>query len=279
MSSTEELSYVLGNVAVKQGNLLGEAHYRESLKHYENADALPRGGRHFAIIKSRPGTEEAAHPPTLVPKLVMQRPCHHHLHLPILENGHFLQYHGLLHIEVPPGHHHLHLPTLETASFLIHRSHFKVPPCGHHLYLSTLETASFLIHRHSFWKVHHNPPGHQRLWQRKFQSLKVKKTLPKCLRGVAKLTLVPRWYHAVFAPPPAPLAVHLLEPTADEGELYVYLEPDPRPYPKAGNGLLLPSEDDDLDHLWKGGKYIYHVCERRWLGNAPRHHLFGNAQV
>ena len=29
------------------------------------------------------------------------------------------------------------------------------------------------------------------------------------------------------------------------------------PYPKVGGVLLLPSEDDDLDHLLKGGKNIY----------------------
>ena len=91
------------------------------------------------------------------------------------------------------------------------------------------------------------------------------------LQGLEKAELVSLLLHAstlhedlpVFAPPPAPLAVQLLEPTADEEEIYVYVEPDPLPYPKAGNGLLLPSEDDDLDilidedivtysHLWKG---------------------------
>ena len=49
--------------------------------------------------------------------------------------------------------------------------------------------------------------------------------------------------------------------------------------PKLGSGLLLPSEDDDLDHLLKGGKNIYHICERPWLLKAPRHHVFENPQV
>ena len=91
------------------------------------------------------------------------------------------------------------------------------------------------------------------------------------LQGLEKAELVSLLLHAsslhedlpVFAPPPPPPPVQVLEPTADEEEFYVYVEPDPLPYPKAGNGLLLPPEDDDLDilidedivtysHLWKG---------------------------
>ena len=90
------------------------------------------------------------------------------------------------------------------------------------------------------------------------------------LRGLEKAELVSLLLHAstlhedlpVFAPPPPPPPVQVLEPTADEEELYVYVEPDPLPYPKAGNGLHLPPEVDDLDilidedivtysHLWK----------------------------
>ena len=91
------------------------------------------------------------------------------------------------------------------------------------------------------------------------------------LQGLGKAELVSLLLHAstlhedlpVFAPPPPPPPVLALEPTADEEELYVYIEPDPLPYPKAGNGLLLPPEEDDVDimidedivtysHLWKG---------------------------
>ena len=91
------------------------------------------------------------------------------------------------------------------------------------------------------------------------------------LQGLEKAELVSLLLHAstlhedlpVFAPPPPPPLVQVLEPTADEEELYVYVEPDPLPYPKAGNGLLLPPEDEDLEilidedivtysHLWKG---------------------------
>ena len=91
------------------------------------------------------------------------------------------------------------------------------------------------------------------------------------LQGLEKAELVSLLLHAsilhedlpVFAPPPPPPPVQMLDPTADEEELYVYIEPDPLPYPKAGNGLLLPPEDEDLDilidedivtysHLWKG---------------------------
>ncbi len=91
------------------------------------------------------------------------------------------------------------------------------------------------------------------------------------LQGLEKPELVSLLLHAstlhedlpIFAPPPPPPPIQVLEPTADEEELYVYVEPDPLPYPKAGNGLLLPPEDDDLDilidedivtysHLWKG---------------------------
>ncbi|KAF6239675.1 hypothetical protein HO173_002221 [Letharia columbiana] len=91
------------------------------------------------------------------------------------------------------------------------------------------------------------------------------------LQNLEKAELVSLLLHAstlhedlpVFGPPPPPPPVQVLEPTADEEELYVYVEPDPLPYPKAGNGLLLPPEDDDLDilidedivtysHLWKG---------------------------
>ena len=91
------------------------------------------------------------------------------------------------------------------------------------------------------------------------------------LQGLEKAELVSLLLHAstlhedlpVFAPPPPPPPAQVLEPTADEEELYVYVEPDPLPYPKAGNGLLLPPEEDDVDilidedivtysHLWKG---------------------------
>ena len=91
------------------------------------------------------------------------------------------------------------------------------------------------------------------------------------LQGLEKAELVSLLLHAstlhedlpVFAPPPPAPPVQVLEAAADEEELYIYVEPDPLPYPKAGNGLLLPPEDDDLDilidedivtysHLWKG---------------------------
>ncbi len=46
-------------------------------------------------------------------------------------------------------------------------------------------------------------------------------------------------------------------------EVYEYIEPEPLPYPKAGNGIVLPPEEEDLgllidedivtySHLWKG---------------------------
>ncbi|KAL2043930.1 hypothetical protein N7G274_003450 [Stereocaulon virgatum] len=53
-------------------------------------------------------------------------------------------------------------------------------------------------------------------------------------------------------------------PQLEEEESYeVYIEPEPLPYPKPGNGIVLPPEDDDLSllidedivtysHLWKG---------------------------
>lgn len=91
------------------------------------------------------------------------------------------------------------------------------------------------------------------------------------LQGLEKAELVSLLLHActlhedlpVFAPPPPPPPVQMLDSTVDEEELYVYIEPDPLPYPKAGNGLRLPPEDDDFEilidedivtysHLWKG---------------------------
>ena len=49
----------------------------------------------------------------------------------------------------------------------------------------------------------------------------------------------------------------------EEAEVYEYIEPEPLPYPKAGNGIVLPPEEEDLallidedivtySHLWKG---------------------------
>ena len=90
------------------------------------------------------------------------------------------------------------------------------------------------------------------------------------LQGLEKAELVSLLLHAstlhedlpVFAPPPPPPPVHVLEPAADEEELYVYVEPDPLPYPKAGNGLLLPPEDDDLDILIDEDIVTYsHLCK------------------
>lgn len=120
------------------------------------------------------------------------------------------------------------------------------------------------------------------------------------LQGLEKAELVSLLLYAstlhedlpVFAPPPPPPPVQMLEPTADE-ELYVYVEPDPLPYPKAGNGLLLPPEDDDLDilidediatysHLWKGPAGWEGPNGMRWpfpqtamgaMGAAPIHQI------
>ena len=120
------------------------------------------------------------------------------------------------------------------------------------------------------------------------------------LQGLEKAELVSLLLHAstlhedlpVFAPPPPPPAVQITEPTADEEELYVYVEPDPLPYPKAGNGLLLPPEDDDLDilidedivtysHLWKGPAGWEGPNGMRWpfpqngigVAGAPMHQI------
>lgn len=55
-----------------------------------------------------------------------------------------------------------------------------------------------------------------------------------------------------------------IQSSLDEEEYYeVYVEPEPLPYPKAGNGLVLPPEEDDVailidedvvsySHAWKG---------------------------
>lgn len=94
-------------------------------------------------------------------------------------------------------------------------------------------------------------------------------------QGLEKAELVSLLLHActlheelpVFAPPPPPPPLPELprwQGWGEEEEVYeVYVEPDPLPYPKAGNGIILPPEDDDLDilidedvvtysHLWKG---------------------------
>lgn len=59
--------------------------------------------------------------------------------------------------------------------------------------------------------------------------------------------------------PPAPEIPTIVEPRPihvpiqsglDEEEYYeIYVEPEPLPYPKAGNGLVLPPEDNDLEFL------------------------------
>ncbi|KAK0513462.1 hypothetical protein JMJ35_004448 [Cladonia borealis] len=64
---------------------------------------------------------------------------------------------------------------------------------------------------------------------------------------------------------PLPTNHHITMQVGDEEEVevYEYIEPEPLPYPKAGNGIVLPSEEEDLSllidedivtysHLWKG---------------------------
>ena len=56
---------------------------------------------------------------------------------------------------------------------------------------------------------------------------------------------------------------HIMQVEEEEVEVYEYIEPEPLPYPKAGNGIVLPPEEEDLgllidedivtySHLWKG---------------------------
>ena len=100
------------------------------------------------------------------------------------------------------------------------------------------------------------------------------------LRGLEKNELVSLLLHAstlhpdlpIFRPP-VPVIVepqptrppnhHIIQVEDEEVEVYEYIEPEPLPYPKAGNGIVLPPEEEDLgllidedivtySHLWKG---------------------------
>lgn len=101
------------------------------------------------------------------------------------------------------------------------------------------------------------------------------------LRSLEKNELVSLLLHAntlhpdlpIFRPPvpiiiepqpTRPLNHHLMQVDGEEEvEVYEYIEPEPLPYPKAGNGIVLPPEEEDLgllidedivtySHLWKG---------------------------
>lgn len=100
------------------------------------------------------------------------------------------------------------------------------------------------------------------------------------LKNLEKNELVSLLLHAstlhedlpIFSPTPLVPVPLVVEPQAvrpghaplEEEEYYeVYIEPEPLPYPKPGNGVVLPPEDEDLSllidedvvtysHLWKG---------------------------
>ena len=91
--------------------------------------------------------------------------------------------------------------------------------------------------------------------------LKEKRTY---LRGLEKGELISLLLRAstlhpdlpIFAPPepvlhaPIPIAHNPVQLPPEEEEVYeIYVEPDPLPYPKAGNGILLPSENEDIELL------------------------------
>lgn len=102
----------------------------------------------------------------------------------------------------------------------------------------------------------------------------------------------------VFRPPPAPIPV-IVEPlplrpgivSQEEEEYYeVYVEPEPLPYPKAGNGIVLPPEDDDLallidedivtySHSWKGSHGWEGPGGMTWSGGMPNSALGGGGAV
>ncbi|KAK4693834.1 hypothetical protein P7C71_g3637, partial [Lecanoromycetidae sp. Uapishka_2] len=93
----------------------------------------------------------------------------------------------------------------------------------------------------------------------------------------------------VFKPPPPPPVPVIVEPQPlrpgaafQEEEEYneVYVEPEPLPYPKAGNGIVLPPEDDDLallidediisySHSWKGSHGWEGPGGMNWVNGMP----------
>lgn len=88
-------------------------------------------------------------------------------------------------------------------------------------------------------------------------------------------------------PPPSPVPVIVepqpLRPGAappEEEEIYeVYVEPEPLPYPKAGNGIVLPPEDDmvllidedivSYSHSWKGSHGWEGPGGMSWVNGMP----------
>ena len=101
------------------------------------------------------------------------------------------------------------------------------------------------------------------------------------LRGLEKAELISLLLHAsslhadlpIFTPPSpelhapvpvlaAPVTANPLPP--EEEEVYeAYVEPDPLPYPKAGNGILLPPENEDLELLVDEDVVTY---SHSWVG-------------
>lgn len=102
----------------------------------------------------------------------------------------------------------------------------------------------------------------------------------------------------VFKPPPPPSAPVpvIVEPQPmratgyapqEEEEYYeVYVEPEPLPYPKAGNGIVLPPEDDDLallidedivtySHSWKGSHRWEGPGGMSWVNGMPNNNVLG----
>lgn len=108
----------------------------------------------------------------------------------------------------------------------------------------------------------------------------------------------------IFLPPPPVSVPTVVEPrplpvpiqsTLDEEEyIEIYVEQEPLPYPKAGNGLVLPKEEDDLGllidedvvtfshswkgrHGWEGPGGISWGAVRDGMGGGPLGPGIGNA--
>lgn len=81
---------------------------------------------------------------------------------------------------------------------------------------------------------------------------------------------------APLANPPAPALGSAANPiTGNDDDSYdLYSESDPLPYPKAGNGIPLPPEEDDLAFLIDDDVVTFSHC---W--NWDRHELFAGKRT